>query len=261
MHWTDELFGGAWLLTSYEGVQSALRDTRLSAQRTGGWVMRNAPKGSERRRELIGLQQLFARAMLFVDKPSHPRLRRAMQIGFRPDAIEALKPFVSTTIEEVLNDIEQGDCHEPFDFIAGFARLLPARVIAKLLGLSHVDQSEFLTWSADLAAFIGTGFPTEDETQRALRSIVEMGRYFESVIREHRYSEDEGLLGVLVKAQQSGQIQEGPELLAQCAMLLFAGHETTRHLLGTAVYWLLHHRGCYVPLNLGSSRSICLSIK
>lgn len=248
IHWTDELFGGAWLLTSYDGVQSALRDTRLSAQRTGGWVMRNAPKGSERRRELIGLQQLFARAMLFVDKPSHPRLRRAMQIGFRPDAIEALKPYVSVTIEELLSDIERGDCREPFDFIAGFARLLPARVIAKLLGLSHVDQSEFLTWSADLATFIGAGFPDEDQTQRALRSIVEMGRYFESVIRDRRYSEGEGLLGVLVNAQQSGQIKEGPELLAQCAMLLFAGHETTRHLLGTAVYWLLRHRRTWEAL-------------
>jgi cytochrome P450 len=32
-------------------------------------------------------------------------------------------------------------------------------------------------------------------------------------------------------------------MLAQCVMLLFAGHETTRHLLGTAVYWLLQAPG------------------
>jgi cytochrome P450 len=248
IHWTDELFGGAWLLTSYDGVQAVLRDTRLSAQRTGGWVMRNAPKGSERRRELIGLQRLFARAMLFVDKPGHPRLRRAMQVGFRPDVVEALKPFVSATIEALLDDIEQGGGHEPFDFIARFARLLPARVIARLLGLSHVDQSEFLAWSTNLAAFIGAGLPTEDEIQRALHSIVAMGRYFESVIRDRRYSEEKGLLGMLVKAQESGEIQAGSEMLAQCAMLLFAGHETTRHLLGTAVYWLLRHRWAWEAL-------------
>ena len=248
IHWTDELFGGAWLLTSYDGVQAALRDTRLSAQRTGGWVMRNARKGSERRRELIGLQRLFSRAMLFVDKPGHPRLRRAMQVGFRPDAVEALKPFVTATIEELLDDIEQGPSHEPFDFIGRFARLLPARVIARLLGLSHVDQSEFLAWSTDLAAFIGAGLPTEDEIQRALHSIVSMGRYFETVIRDGLYFEDEGLLGTLVKAQKSGEIQEGPEMVAQCAMLLFAGHETTRHLLGTAVYWLLRHRWTWEAL-------------
>jgi cytochrome P450 len=248
IHWTEELFGGAWLLTGYDGVQAALRDTRLSAQRTGGWVMRNAHKGSERRRELLGLQRLFSRAMLFVDKPHHPRLRRAMQVGFRPDAVEALKPFVSATIEELLDDIEKSPCHEPFDFIARFAKLLPARVIARLLGLSDVDQSEFLAWSTDLAVFIGAGLPTEEETQRALHSIVSMGRYFESVIYDSRYSKDEGLLGTLVKAQESGEIQKGPELLAQCAMLLFAGHETTRHLLGTAVYWLLRHRGAWEAL-------------
>ncbi|EIN00495.1 cytochrome P450 [Paraburkholderia hospita] len=216
--------------------------------------MRIASKGSERRRELIELQRLFSRAMLFVDKPGHPRLRRAMQAGFRPDSIETLKPFVSATIEELLDDIEASACREPFDFISRFARVLPARVIAKLLGLSHVDQAEFLAWSTDLASFIGAGRPTEDETERALQSIVSMGMYFDSVICGGRYSEDEGLLGVLVKAQESGEIQKGPEMLAQCAMLLFAGHETTRHLLGTAVYWLLRHRGSWEALK--SDRSV-----
>jgi cytochrome P450 len=254
IHWTGELFGGAWLLTTYDGVQAALRDTRLSAQRTGGWVMRNTLKGSERRRELIGFQRLFSRAMLFVDKPSHPRLRRAMQAGFRPDAVEALKPFVSATIEELLDDIEQGPLHKPFDFITGFARLLPARVIAELLGLSHVDQSEFLAWSTDLAVFIGTGLPTEDEVERAVHGVVSMGRYFESVICDGRYSKGEGLLGTLMKAQESGEIQKGPEMLAQCAMLLFAGHETTRHLLGTAVHWLLRNRTAWDALKADHSR-------
>ncbi|MCT7423335.1 cytochrome P450, partial [Escherichia coli] len=39
--------------------------------------------------------------------------------------------------------------------------------------------------------------------------------------------------------EESGQIRGQAELIAQCAMLLFAGYETTRHSLGTAVYWLL----------------------
>jgi hypothetical protein len=44
-----------------------------------------------------------------------------------------------------------------------------------------------------------------------------------------------------VAAAGAGQIHGATELLAQCAMLLFAGYETTRHSLGTSLYWLLSH--------------------
>ena len=43
----------------------------------------------------------------------------------------------------------------------------------------------------------------------------------------------------LVQAEVEGQIRSGAELLAQCAMLLFAGHETTRNLLGNGLLALL----------------------
>lgn len=247
------MFGGAWLLTSFDGVQAALRDPRLSAQRTGGWVMRQSMRGSQRRRELIGLQRLFARAMLFVDRPSHPRLRQAMQLGFRSSAIEALKPYVQRTIEDLLDDIEQDDLEEPFDFIAGFARVLPARVIAKLLGISEVDSTEFLTWSADLAAFIGSALPSEEDTERALRSVTAMARFFEGVLGNDVRSHREGLVGTMLEAQRAGLIGQGTEILAQCAMLLFAGHETTRHLLGTSIYWLMRHRDTWNELRADPS--------
>jgi len=74
-HWSDEFFGGAWLLTRHEDVEAMLRDPRFSARRTGGWVM-NSGEGA--RNELKGFQQLFARAMLFLDAPDHPRIRRVL---------------------------------------------------------------------------------------------------------------------------------------------------------------------------------------
>ena len=38
--WSDEFFGGAWLVSRHADVELVLRDARFSAQRTGGWVMR-----------------------------------------------------------------------------------------------------------------------------------------------------------------------------------------------------------------------------
>ena len=74
LHWSEEFFDGAWVLTRHADVEAALRDPRLSAQRTGGWVM-DAAEGE--RAQLRPLQRLFARAMLFLDPPDHQRLRQA----------------------------------------------------------------------------------------------------------------------------------------------------------------------------------------
>jgi hypothetical protein len=68
-----------------------------------------------------------------------------------------------------------------------------------------------------------------------------MSRYFESLLAHKRRAPGDDLVSRLAAAQARGEIEDGAELLAQCAMLLFAGHETTRHLLGSSVQALLSH--------------------
>jgi hypothetical protein len=72
---------------------------------------------------------------------------------------------------------------------------------------------------------------------------VALAAYFERELLPHRHQAlGEDLVSELLRAQSDGQVEDGAELLAQCAMLLFAGYETTRHLLGNAVHALLTHR-------------------
>ena len=239
IHWSEELFDGAWVLTSFAGVRSALKDPRLSARRTGGWVMRGSPGGSRQRGRLVDMQRLFARSMVFLDKPAHPRLRRILQTGFRPAEIQKLTGFVRETVICLIDDIEaKFDRTAPFDFIGHFAKVLPARVIARFLGLDGVDQQDFLLWSGRIAAFLGTPRPTPKEVLRARDSIVAMTGFIRRSISAGLY-DDQTMLARLVRAQHRREIDSADELLAQFAMLLFAGQETTRHLLGTALYWLL----------------------
>ena len=101
LHWSTEFFGGAWLLTRHADVEQVLRDPRFSAQRTGGWVTdREETKG-----ELAGFQQLFARAMLFLDAPDHTRIRKVLNAGFKPAQILALEPFIAQTVTELLDAV------------------------------------------------------------------------------------------------------------------------------------------------------------
>ncbi|MEO8120566.1 MAG: cytochrome P450 [Rhodoferax sp.] len=234
IHWSEEFFGGAWLLTRHADVELVLKDPRFSAQRTGAWVNDR----EDARGELADFQRLFARALLFLDAPDHPRIRKVMNAGFRPDVIQKLVPHIEQTVTAMLDQVEN---LASFDFIEAVARPLPVRVITMLMGIENPQQHDFMAWSDDLATFIGTPQPTREQARRAQTSLLAMSRYLETLLALKRQSPGDDLTSRLVLAEAAGEIQGSAELLAQCAMLLFAGHETTRHLLGSGLQTLLAH--------------------
>ena len=239
IHWSDEFFGGAWLLTRHADVDMVLRDaTRFSAQRTGGWVMQTAPNAAARH-GLLRFQQLFARAMLFVDAPDHTRIRGVLNAGFRGDVLQRLVPAIEQRVDALLDSVEGIDAG--FDFIATLARPLPADVMALLMDIPAGDRDAFIAWSDDLAEFIGAPLPSLEQARRAQTSLVAMSGYFEALVLQRRDAPGDDLVSLLLCGEASGDIHAGAELLAQCAMLLFAGHETTRNLLGNGLQALLAH--------------------
>ncbi|WP_293466048.1 cytochrome P450 [Polaromonas sp.] len=233
IHWREEFFGGAWLVTRHTDVELVLKDPRFSAKRTGSWVKdrEDAPG------EFKGFQALFARALLFLDAPDHPRIRKVLNAGFRPEILQGLAPHIERVAGELLDRVAH---QETFDFIEAVARPLPVRVMALLLGIEQPDD-DFMAWSEHLASFIGEPQPTRAQARSAQTSLLAMGLYFESLLALRRKTPGDDLVSRLAQAQARGEIEGGAELLAQCAMLLFAGHETTRHLLGSSVHALLSH--------------------
>lgn len=237
IHWSEEFHGGAWLLTRHADVEAALRDPRLSAQRTGGWVMDASAGG---RSDLRPFQRLFARALLFLDQPDHQRLRQLMLPAFRPQRLAELKPVVDRLVDELLASFQPG---QTIDFMSAIARPLPTRVIAWLMGLDGDREPDFMAWSDDLANFIGAPQPSAEQARIAQRSLLQMAGYFERDLLPRRLRDPrDDLVTLLAQAESAGQIESGAELLAQCSMLLFAGYETTRNLLGNGMLTLLKQR-------------------
>ena len=133
--------------------------------------------------EFTGLQRLFARALLFLDAPDHPRVRKVLATGFRADALARLRPRIERIADELLDGQEGA---ETFDFIQAVARPLPVRVISRILGIDGADSAELMAWSDDLAAFIGAPLPTPDLARRARASVLAMTRYFEKLLPQKR---------------------------------------------------------------------------
>ena len=125
IHWSEDFFGGAWVLTRHADAEQVLRDPRFSAARTGGWVRR----GETQRREAGAFQRLFARALLFLDGQDHAGLRRLMMAGFDGQAMAALRPWIEqrcTALMDTLQAEQAAAPERPVDWIAGVARRLPA---------------------------------------------------------------------------------------------------------------------------------------
>ncbi len=261
--WSDEFFGGAWLVSRHADVELVLRDARFSAQRTGGWVMRSVDAtptpGREGRLALAGFQRLFARAMIFLDAPDHARVRQAMSAAFRAADVQRLAPRIERAVTDRLAAI---DSAAPFDFVSALARPLPAEVIGLLIGMdvdsgTGTDTSQggaeadppadIVTWSDELADFIGAPAPSRAQALSAQTALLAMARYFDTLLARRRAALDGGaaprddVITRLLQAERCGQIRGSAELLAQCVMLLFAGHETTRHLLAGGLRTLLSH--------------------
>ncbi len=246
VQYSEEFFGGAWLLSHYDDVAAALKDERLSARRTGGWLLDTDESAREK---LAPFQRLFARALLFLDAPDHTRLRRVLAPAFHPSAWQALSQHIRDDVHAALDALPAG---QPFDFMQTIARPIPARVIARLMGLQDIQTDDFVSWSDDIAAFIGHPSPDLTLGLRAQRGALALAAVFQRELRRRRQrpqaTQPADWTGILLQAEAQGHIRSTEELLAQCVMLLFAGHETTRHLLGNGMHAVLKQPGAWAQM-------------
>jgi len=97
--WSDDVLGGAWLLTRYADIVTALQDPRLSAARADAFAQQF---DGARQRQLTPFTEAFGRWLLFMDAPHHSRLRKALNYGFKPAVLEALRPRIERLVDELL---------------------------------------------------------------------------------------------------------------------------------------------------------------
>ena len=121
----------------------------------------------------------------------------------------------------------------PADLIQRYARVLPLSVICELLGLPRADRPKFMAW-ARFSRFTGAlGFLL------ALPKVMAMKRYIEGHVEAVRRQGGEGLIAEIVRVEREGGRISGDEIVSMVFLLLFAGHETTTHLISGSVHELL----------------------
>jgi cytochrome P450 len=121
------------------------------------------------------------------------------------------------------------------------AHPLPVRVIAEMLGISGSGQEQLIQWSDAIAAFIGNPRRTLEQIQCAQEAVLGLMEFFRGAVADRRRQRGGDLISLLLDIEEDGEVLTEEELYAQCVMLLFGGHETTRNLIGNGMQVLLQH--------------------
>jgi len=221
--------------TRYEDIAALLRDRRLGrsilhvlSRDELGW-----PPPDPRTRDFDRFQDDH---MLDNEPPKHTRLKTLMLKAFTTGRVEGLRGAIQGIVDKLIDRVE---AHGAMDLLRDFAEPLPVAVIAELLGVPEADRPLLRPWSAKIVKLYELRY-TEDQAREANQAVVEFSAYIDGLAEERRRVPRDDLISALVRVEEAGEMLTADELVANCILLLNAGHEATVN--GTTLGMLsLHH--------------------
>ena len=222
----------AWVVTRYQDVVRVLHD--FSADRTP------TPEYLEKigLGDIAPIAQVMVKQMLFLDPPTHTRIRSLASYAFTPQRVEILRGHIRDVVKRLIDDVAP---RGKMDVIADLAEPLPYVITAEMLGVPVEDAPQLKIWSQDFAEMLGNFQHNPDHFPRVRRSVEEMTKYFESAIREIKKHPREGLIQSFLTAEIDGDRFTEEETIANTIVTMVGGQETTTNLIGNGVLTLLRH--------------------
>lgn len=216
----SDAHGGFTAITSYEGVVEVAKDdyTFLSSP---GVTFPPIPK-----RAVLPIE---------ADPPEFFKYRRMLNPWFSPPAVAAWEPALRSLAQDLLAPhLAAGR----IDITKDFARLLPAVITLRLIGLPEADAADYLQRIEELI----------HHGHRDVDASVETGLHvYQALAEEMERREDANdtgtsdLLGFLMNTDVEGERLTEEEIMDMVFLLLFGGLDTTAAAIGNAVVYLSAH--------------------
>jgi cholest-4-en-3-one 26-monooxygenase len=234
VHWNPgtETFNGYWSLTKYDDVLFVSRHPELfiSSKGIAGSGLRHP--------ELYPLAegQPDGASIITMDPPRHVKLRRLVNKGFTPRAVDAMEPKIREITNIILDGIAaKSSC----DFVVDVSSQLPLAVICGMMGVEHENWPLMFDLTNKV---LGAGDPEyqtdvpEDQrgTQEAARITGQKGGmqlvgFFAEILEQRRRQPQNDLVSILLESEVDGEKLTQNDLLEFCFLLILAGNETTRN--------------------------------
>jgi cytochrome P450 len=246
VHWNPgtEEANGFWSLTKYEDVLFISRHPELfiSSKGIAGSGLRHPERFPNVNDRPGGV------SIITMDPPRHVKMRRLVNKGFTPRAVNAMEPQIRKITNEILDRIAgRSSC----DFVLDVASQLPLAVICGMMGL---EQEVWPLMFELTNSVLGSGDPeyqsgvaeSERGSGAAARRTAQAGSarmfgYFADVLQKRRREPQDDLVSILIESEVDGEKLTEGDILAFCFLLILAGNETTRNAISGGLHVLCEH--------------------
>ena len=232
---------GIWTFVSHQDVFSLLRDRRLGRQIS-----------HLKSRDELGLPPVAAQhqpffdidnlSMLASEPPMHTRLRSLVQKAFVAREVAGLEARIESLCGELIVDIREKfrQGAESVDLLREYATPIPVTIIADLLGVPRDNCDDLLKLSHAMVQMYEMQRTPAMENQ-AVRASQEFVAFLRDYIAFRRSRLGDDLISHLIQVEEAGEKLTEDELIANCILLLNAGHEATVNVIGNGMLALLEN--------------------
>jgi cytochrome P450 PksS len=236
VHYCEE--GGYWILTRYRDVEAALRDERLSSDRTTLYINQ---LGSMDVKEIQNFLDLTSKMMVERNPPDHTRLRKLANQGFTTRAIESWRDIIQNTTDRLLDKVQN---HGGMDVVSDLSVPLPALIIPEIFGVPETDRANLLEWARDITKIFGAAGGSTSEIEelarKADKAAVQVGALIRELVEQRLRQPETDMISLLSVAYEEQRFNL-EEISSQCVTILNAGMLTTTDQISNGVNALLCH--------------------
>ncbi len=213
---------GFWAVTRYDDVRAVGRDPEHFSSLPTILIP-----------DLAGLDFGDHQMMITSDPPRHTRLRRIINSQFTPRAAERLRVRIEALARQIIDAvIERGEC----DAVTDIAGEMPSFVIADLLGIPLDDGRRLYHLTETIHAA-----PESVPPGGGMAAVVEMFNYAHQVAEDKRAHPGDDLATQILRAEVDGERLDDIDFNLFFLLLIDAGGDSTRTLVGGGLLALFEH--------------------
>lgn len=228
-------FLNSWVVTSYAECMTALQ--KFKASRTP----------SQACLEAMGLgvlkpyAELMLKQLLFMDAPSHTRIRSLCSFAFTPRRMEVMRERLTKGAHALIDTVADAGS---MDLVADFARPFPAMVLTTLIGLPDRDADQLLAWVGDVSELLGNFEHDPDRVDGLVQSVMELKAYLTGVLADQRLTPGEGVMPAMLASEVDGEPRlTDDEIIANVILMIGGGLEEPANLICAGMLSMLERPG------------------
>jgi cytochrome P450 len=172
------------------------------------------------------------RSVITTDPPDHTRERRLMLPFFSPKSVERYREHTQELCRRLIREfVEEGRA----DLAEQYARQIPPRIIAAILGIDPEMADEFTTW---VQGVLELGLQDDDIREHYAEII---RNFFVGEIKDRMENPGDDLISFLLGAEIDGRPVGMHVIRGNVGLMLIAGIDTTWSSIGSALWHLATH--------------------